>query len=115
MVRAVTAVLALAVLAGCGSTVPGTGRGSGARSTPPGAGTSHAPASSTGVAPTPTSSPTPTPTPAPVPAGITPCPQTDVHAVVGCLRQVLSDFWSGQLNNVIGEAVVLDADPARVP
>jgi uncharacterized protein len=108
MVRAVTAVFALAVLAGCASTVTGAGRGSGA-TTGPGEGTSSASTSS--AAPTPTSSPAPTP----VPAGITPCPQTDVYAAVGCLRQVLSDFWSGQLNNVVGEAVVLDADPARVP
>ena len=108
--RAVAALLALALLAGCASTVTGSGRGSGAaprRS--PAAGTSAVPSSTASAPSTPSSSTTP------VPAGVTPCPQTDPYATVGCLRQVLSDFWSGQLNSVIGEAVVLDAYPAQVP
>ncbi|HEY2300008.1 MAG TPA: neutral zinc metallopeptidase [Jatrophihabitans sp.] len=113
--RACSVLLALVLLTGCVSARIGTGHGSAA---PP-------PAALPPTTPPPTTAPTSTPSPTAsmsesasttaVPAGITPCPQADPSAAVGCLHQVLSDFWSGQLNNVIGESVVLDADPTQVP
>ena len=116
--RAVTALLALVLLTGCASARTGTGHGSGAPATAPTSAPATAPTSAPTTQSTNATSPseTSTPvTPSAVPAGITPCPQADPFAAVGCLHQVLSDFWSGQLNSVIGETVVLDAEPAQVP
>lgn len=46
------------------------------------------------------------------------CPKVapaDTQAIVRCLRSSLSTFWSGQLNEVIDQPVVVEPTPAQVP
>lgn len=121
--RPAAAVLAALLVSACSSVVGGAGHGSGP---PPAPASTAAIPSSTAVSSPPTvvSSPpvttpassaaAPTSSPA-VPAGLTPCPQSGPRAAVSCLQRTLSDFWSGQLNSVVSEPVVLDATPGQAP
>lgn len=93
--RALCLLMCSAVsVAGCSSAVDGRGSG---RSPAPSA-TSTAPA---------------TPTAASGVPGL--CAGSSAQPIVSCLRRKLSDFWSGQLNQVVGEPVFLTATPAQVP
>ncbi len=117
-VRTLAAVLAtaMAVLAGCASTLAGVGHGSGA---------APSPATASGTAPTtaPTSAPTTATATAsasassvaPVSGAATPCPQSDPQETLACLQGVLSTYWSAQLNQVVTERIVVDASPAEAP
>ena len=40
---------------------------------------------------------------------------TDANAIVSCLRTSLSEFWSGQLNEVVDQPVVVEPTSAQVP
>jgi predicted metalloprotease len=104
---ALVATVVLALLAGCTSTRLGVGHGSGAplvtsASQPAPVPSASAPSSSESRI-------------APVPGGLTPCPQSDPTQATTCLRGVLSDFWSGQLNTTVDEPIVIDAVTAQVP
>lgn len=63
--------------------------------------------------PTPATSPGP-----PTAAGFPVCPSvrvTDIPAVVACLKTSVSTFWSGRLNQVVDQDVVVDPTASQVP
>ncbi len=79
------------------------------------------PPSSPPATPTTTSRPTTRstgPTTIPVGAGFPLCPAvpvTDSPGTVACIRASVSQFWSGELNQVVDQAVVIDPVAGRVP
>ncbi len=114
------AALSLLVLAGCASTVAG----SGIRGTPTGPVLTNAPTATSApstVAPSSpgsTAPPTAPTNPAPSSAAVGPALCADAttqNATAQCLRSALSHFWSGQLNQVISEPVYLEPTAAQVP
>jgi uncharacterized protein len=127
------AATAALTLPACASTLPGTGHGSG--SPLPSTSALQSTAAPTTAAPT-TSAPTTSAAPssasastassapaaptsaspvAPVTGAATPCPHSQAQDAFSCLQGVLSNYWSGQLNQVVTEPIVVDASPAQVP
>ena len=42
-------------------------------------------------------------------------PDSNVNAIVSCLKASVSDFWSAQLNEVVNQDVIVDPNKAQVP
>lgn len=108
------------MLAGCNSTVTGSGaQGTPTKPIVTNASTVTPPSSTpTPTSSLPTSPPTPFSSPAPSTAAAGPalCASANSqNATAQCLRSALSDFWSGQLNAFVSERVYLDATAAQVP
>jgi len=96
------ATAAVLTLTACASNLDGVGHGSGA----------PAPVSSSAA---PATASAPASTVAPVSGAATPCPQSEPQQAFACLQGVLSTYWSGQLNQVVTERIVVDAVPAQAP
>ena len=100
-------------------TVPGTTTSSSRPTVTSSATASSATASSrTASATTPSSRQTVTTSTSARAAAFPLCPTvspTDARAIVGCLRTSLSTFWSGELNEVVDQPVVVEPTAAQVP
>jgi predicted metalloprotease len=118
--RLSAALTTVALLCGCASTVAGTGQGRavpvrGSATTATSPVTSAATSAPTSASTVPSGPAAATSTVPAASGAATPCPQSEPTEVVACLQRVLSYYWSGQLNRVVTEPILLDPVPSTVP